>query len=104
MKVSVYIRGSEQWSFEPMEEGENYFITPRFTRMPPMDVGAELKIGNDRIGIVTSHGSYQGTSMRIGFDPSTFKRRKSRRANVETKVEKVEVEEDGSGSGGVDSN
>jgi hypothetical protein len=91
-----------------MEEGENYFITPRFTRMPPMDVGAELKVGKDSIGIVTAHGSYQGTSMRIAYAPSTSKRevprkrRKSRQANVEVKTEKVEAE-DGQGSSGVGS-
>jgi hypothetical protein len=110
--VSVYMGGSEQWSFEPMEERENAFITPRFARMPPMEVGAELKVGKDRIGIVTAHGSYQGTSMLISYDPSTSKRevprkrRKARRpapVEVEVKTEKVEEAEDGLGSSGVGS-
>ena len=103
--VSVYIRGSEQWSFEPMEEGENYFITPRFARMPPIDVGVELKVGKKQIGIVTSHGSYKGSSMRIHYEPAPAEparrsKQKKVRAQVEVKTEKVE---DGTGSSGVGS-
>ena len=107
MKVSVYIHGSEQWSFEPMEERENAFITPRFARMPPMVVGAILKVGEREIGVVTAHGSYQGSSMLISYDPltsrdeATRKRRKKRPVvEVEVKSEKVE---DGQGSSGVGS-
>lgn len=102
--VSVYIRGSEQWSFEPMEEGENYFITPRFARTPPIDVGVELKVGKKQIGVVTSHGSYKGSSMRIHYEPApaepTRARQKKVRAQVEVKTEKVE---DGTGSSRVGS-
>ena len=108
MKVSVYIHGSEQWSFEPMEERENAFVTPRFARMPPMEVGAILRSGKDQIGVVTAHGSYQGSSMLISYDPSTSKRavarKRSKKRPVELEVKNVETEvEDVLGSGGVGS-
>lgn len=105
--VSVYIHGSEQWTFEPMEEKENAFITPRFARMPPMVVGAILKIGKREIGVVTAHGSYQGSSMLISYDPLTSRdegaRKRKRRSVVEVEVRSEKVE-DGPGSSGVDSN
>lgn len=105
--VSVYIRGSEQWSFEPMDVdvGENVLITPRFARMPQMSVGAELKVDKELVGTVTAHGSYKGSSMMIHYEPAptpAIVRKPKRRAQVKVKAEKVETE-DGPGSSGVGS-
>lgn len=101
--VHVHFRGGEQWSFEPMEEGENYFITPRFARMPPLVVGAELRDSKKQIGMVTAFGSYQGSSMKLHYEPTPVRKQRRKvpkKVKVEVQSEKVE---DGQGSSGVGS-